>query len=121
MQVVAVAMGQPKHALHYCGSLAPSVNCLTQEDAQPYFAYGLTQAGVMEVMSPKVMMEGMKASAEGFLPQAPIGDPRMMPGSFIIDRQGIVRWAFYGRDVSEHPEIAAILAAAQALNEATEP
>lgn len=110
-----MAMGEPKHAQHYCGKLSPSVNCLTQEDAAPYFAYGLSQAGMKELMGLKTIRAGMDAAAEGFLPQQPIGDPRMMPGSFLVDRDGIVRWTYYGTDVSDHPQVAEIVATAREM------
>jgi hypothetical protein len=115
LQVVAVAMGQPKHAAHYCGKLAPSVACLSHETANPYFAYGLSQAGMKELMSFNVAKAGMDATREGFMPGQIIGDPRMMPGSFLVDKNGIVQWAYYGNDVSDHPSIVMILEQARRI------
>jgi peroxiredoxin len=109
LQVVAVAMGQPKHAAQFCGSLAPSLRCLAHEDAAPYYAYGLSQANMGQLMGINVVKEGMEAATQGFVPGQVIGDPRMMPGTFIVDTQGIIVWRYYGKDVSDHPTNAELL------------
>jgi hypothetical protein len=105
LNVVVVAMGEPKHAERYCGSLAPSLSCLIQEGIDHYKTYGLQDAGFFELVSVNVLKNGFKASQAGFLPGQPVGDVKMMPGSFIVDKQGIIRYAYYGKDVSDHPEI----------------
>ncbi len=38
-----------------------------------------------------------------------------MPGTFIIDRDGIVRYARYHRDVSDHPPMDELLAALRSI------
>lgn len=115
LQVVALAMGQPKHAAHYCGRLAPSLRCLTQETSAPYIEYGLTQAGLGQFFTPTVLIKGLGAAAEGFVPKKVFGDIRMLPGSFLVDRAGVVRWAHYAQDVSDHPRIDAIIEASQGI------
>ncbi|MBC8099916.1 MAG: hypothetical protein H7Y11_10775, partial [Armatimonadetes bacterium] len=36
LQVVAVGIGEPKHATRYCGTLAPGIDCLTRTDTDLY-------------------------------------------------------------------------------------
>lgn len=103
--MVVVAMGEVKHAERYCGSLAPSVSCLVQEGTKHYRTYGLEDAGFRELVSLNALKNGFKASKDGFLPGEPVGDVRMMPGSFIVDKRGIIRYVYYGKDVSDHPEV----------------
>jgi hypothetical protein len=43
LQNLGIAMGPPKHVELYCGKLAPSMTCLTDETTLPYQTYGLQQ------------------------------------------------------------------------------
>lgn len=115
MQVVTVAMGEVKHATRYCGSLAPSVECLVHEDAAPYYAYGLRQGGVKELMSFDVVKAGMRATSKGFLGGQPVGDARMMPGMFVVDQNGILQYTYYSQHVGDHPAIEDLVAAGNAV------
>jgi peroxiredoxin len=115
LHIHAVAMGEPKHAARYCGELAPSLSCLVNETSAPYNAYGLQQAGLGEFFNANVAKNGQKALQNGATVGQIIGDPRMMPGNFLIDQRGVVQWAHYSKDVSDHPTISEIIAAASTI------
>jgi hypothetical protein len=51
----------------------------------------------------------------GLIPEAPTGDVRMLPGTFIVDRQGRVQFAHYSKHAGDHPEISTLLKATAAL------
>ncbi len=106
-------MGEPKHAAHYCGKLAPSVRCLAHTTPDPYFAYGVGRASMLEMATPRVFAAGMEAVRKGHMVGQVIGDPRMKPGSFIVDQEGRVQWTYYAADISDHPTIESILVAAE--------
>jgi hypothetical protein len=82
LQIVAVAMGQPKHNWQFCGSLASSIMCVTHETTEPYLAYGLTQGKIGQFASVQVAANGMKAAMQGHHGGVVYGDVRMMPGTF---------------------------------------
>jgi hypothetical protein len=105
-------MGETKHSQRYCGQLAPSVNCLVHENAAPYYAYGLQQGGIKELMSLEVIKAGFRAAQSGFVPDKVVGDARMMPGTFIVNTQGIIEFAFYSTHAGEHAKFDDILAIA---------
>jgi peroxiredoxin len=115
LTVRAVAQGEPKHNERYCGTLAPSVTCLSEDGTSAYTTWGLKQGGLIEFLSPAVLAGGMRAAAAGHKPGTPIGDVRMMPGTFIVDGDGIVRYAYYSKDAADHPPMADLLGAAAAL------
>lgn len=117
LQVVAVAMGEPKHSERYCKSIAPSVRCLVKKDTEAYKAYGLEQAGLRELLSLNVFTQGLKAATSGHTGGAPIGDVRMMPGTFLVDRQGIVRYTYYSADIADHPSFEELLKQASLIAE----
>ncbi len=103
-------MGEPKHAERYCGKLAPSVDCLTDETTAPYLTYGLSRGGAKELMSFDVAKAAVRAMARGNVQGKTIGDAQMMPGTFVIDRQGIIRYSYYSAHAGDHPPISALLA-----------
>ena len=115
LQVIGVAMGQPKHADRYCGNLAPSMQCFTDETTHPYETYGLQQGKLGELMSPAVVASSVRALARGSSQGKIIGDAKMLPGTFIVDQQGIIRYAYYSKHAGDHPDTAELIAAAHTL------
>jgi hypothetical protein len=112
LQLVAVAIGEPKHIKRYCRSLAPSLTCFAQNETEASRGYGLKQATFNQVVSLDVLKAGVRAFSKGAVGGPIIGDPRMLSGTFIIDRNGVVTYGYYSRDVSDHPSIEALIAAA---------
>jgi hypothetical protein len=108
-------MGQPKHAERYCGNLAPSMTCLTDETTLPYQAYGLQQGKLTELISPSVVAASVRALARGSSHGKTIGDAKMLPGTFIVDQQGIIRYTYYSKHAGDHPDIADLITAANTL------
>lgn len=115
LAMVAIAQGKPRHAERYCGALAPGVECLTDESTQPYSAYGLQRGSIGELASFQVAKATLRALAKGARVGKTIGDPTMMPGMFLIDQQGRIRYAYYSQHAGDHPRIDNILAVARAL------
>jgi peroxiredoxin len=114
LQVVAVGLAQPRHARRYCGRLAPSVQCLSNEAQDLYRAYGLARGGLMQLAGPRVVVASLRTQARGYVWDGQVvGDPTMLPGTFVIDRQGRVRYAYYCRHSGDHPALGEVLAAAR--------
>lgn len=115
---MAVGIGEPKHAVHYCGRLSPSLNCLTDTGTEAYSQYGLREGEITQLLNTNVIMSATRAFARGHIGGMPTGNTRMLPGTFIIDRQGIIRYAYYGRDAADHPVIHDLVIAARAVRSA---
>lgn len=110
-RVAAVTMGGPEEASAFCGPRAPGVLCLADPERHAYRAYGLGMAGAAEVFSPQVIVGGVQAAMEGHSQGATMGEPRQMPGLFVIGKGGALLLAHYSRTVADHGEPAAIRAA----------
>jgi len=115
LEVVAVAMGDPKHAARYCPQLAPSATCLSDSTVEVYNVYGLKRAGLKEFASLDMLVKGARATIQGYFPGEVTADPTMLPGTFIVDNAGIVRYAYYSKHPGDHPDIDALIHAAQAV------
>lgn len=111
VQAIAIGMGQPGDAQSFCRARAPHVTCLADPSKAAYAAYGLTRGKVLEVMGPEAAVSAARAALKGFRPGMPVGDPWMMPGTFAIDTEGIVRAVHYARHSGEHPDLTRMRAA----------
>ena len=115
LRLVAIGLGQPKHARHFCGKLAPSADCYTNNSTAVYKTYGLQQAGMNQLLNPGLLKSSVRAMFRGHRQGAATGDVKMLPGTFIVDREGIVQFAHYSNHPGDHPEIAQITRAAAKL------
>ena len=111
LRLQAIGLGEPKHARHFCGKLAPHITCHVDQDKKAYATYGLRQAGLTEMMNPAMYLASARAIASGQVQGEATGDTWMLPGTFIIDGEGIVQYAYYSRHAGDHPEISEMLKA----------
>lgn len=111
LQLLAIGLGQPKHAERYCGKLAPHVTCFSDTVNDGYYAWGLRQGTMAELAAQG--MNVLKASAKvllaGHMQGAATGDINMLPGTFIIDRDGVVQYAYYSKYAGDDPSIETLL------------
>jgi hypothetical protein len=82
-----------------------------------YKAFSLGRGSIASIASPGVLLRGMRTMAQGFSLGMPHGDVLQMPGVFMIDRQGYIRYSFYAKDVSDHPAIEDLLALKSIIDE----
>jgi hypothetical protein len=62
------------------------------------------------MVSPAVLLKGLKALSQGHTPSLPQGDVMQLSGVFLIDTAGNIRYAHYSKDPSDHPSIETLLA-----------
>lgn len=115
VRVVTIGIGQPKHAERYCTKLAPHLTCLSTPRSEDYYEYGLYPAGISQFVSTNVLSSLAGGLLRGNVGGMPSGDVRLPPGTFIVDGAGKIRYAFYGKDIAEHPAISELLEQASAL------
>lgn len=118
-QLLALGLGEPKHAARYCGKLAPHLTCFADTVNDGYYAWGLRQGTMSEfaAQSFNVLKASAKAMLDGQMQGAATGDAQMLPGTFIIDRDGIVRYAYYSKYAGDDPTIESLIQQAVALRQ----
>jgi hypothetical protein len=118
LKLLAVGLGEPKHAERYCGKLAPSLTCYASTSNDPYTAWGLRRGTVGEFLGTGLRLMGatLKAMRNGQSQGETTGDVQMLPGTFIVDQAGIIRYAYYSAYAGDDPEISVLLEAARKLN-----
>jgi peroxiredoxin len=116
-QLLALGLGEPKHAERYCGKLAPHLTCFADTVNDGYYAWGLRQGTMAEMRAQgfNILKASAKAMLDGQMQGSNTGDAHMLPGTFIIDRIGIVRYAYYSKYAGDDPPIDTLLEQAKML------
>ena len=93
-EVLAVTMGTPEQAAAFRAKLDAPFPMLADAGREAYRAFGLKRGSVNQVLGPKTWLPLTKATFRAGVGK-PVGDVWQMPGTFVVDRQGIVRLAHY--------------------------
>jgi peroxiredoxin len=104
-------MGTPSQTAELCRRRQVSFPCLSDPKLAAYKAYGLKRGSAGQVMGPAVMAKAFAATLRGNWGVQVGQDVFQMPGTFVIDRTGIIRYCHRNRDASDHPSIDSILSA----------
>ena len=62
------------------------------------------------MVSPSALKAGARAASRGHTQGKSTGDVARMTGSFIVDEDGVVRYAYYGENAGDHVDIDTMLA-----------
>lgn len=108
LDLLAVFQSPRESILEYAGSELRPFAILPDPERGLYRAYGVegSWGGFLKAG----LQVGKLAAAlkEGFLPGRMEGEVNMVPADFLIDEEGRIAVAYYGRDISDHLEVAAI-------------
>ncbi len=99
---VGITMGTPEQTAAFGEKLAVPFTLLADLEQVAYRAFGLGKGSVSQVMGPRTwlpLMRGMIRGGQG----KPTGDIWQMPGTFIVDQQGIIRLAHYPALQTDRP------------------
>jgi len=107
LRIVNIGLGRPEHAERYCGKLAPNLTCFAATDNEPYYAYGLRQSTTGELLKTGIGLLRATATAmrAGHSQSKSTGDVAMMPGTFIVDEAGVLRYCYYSQYAGDDPSI----------------
>ena len=78
-----------------------------------YSEFSLKKASTLSFFSPKLLLKGFGAMAEGYKLSTPKGDPKQLGGEVLIDKKGHIRWFYQSKDPSDNPPVELILKAAE--------
>jgi len=84
---------------------------LGDPDRQAFRAYGLGRLPWHRVFTPKTLFMYLGFMLRGRWPQPPGQDVRQQGGDFVVDGDGIVRFAFSGRSSDDRPPAADLVRA----------
>ena len=108
--VILVGLGTAEQAEKFRAELSLSFPVICDPQKKLYSLYGLGRGTVRTMASATVLIKGLRAMYQGHTPGIPRGDVMQMPGVFLIDTDGTIRYAYYSKDVSDHPPVDTLLA-----------
>jgi len=112
---VAVSPAGGEATAAVCGMLGVPFTCLGDPSGKAYDAFGLGRAGLSQMVSLRILWQSVRSLVRGNRPSRPQGDISRLPGAFVIDRGGVVRWARRGHDAADHAGAAELLVALDKL------
>lgn len=112
--IVAVGVGSVQDAADLKAWLKLPYTVLADPEQAGYQAYGLGRGSVMQLASPKVFAAGLKAMTQGNKQVKATGDPKQLPGTFVVDQHGMVRHAHPATHAGDLASVASLLAAIDA-------
>ena len=114
VRVAAITLGTPEQTAPFCAERAPGIECLCDPQAVAYRAFGLARANLFQMLGPAVWGKGLQVIRQGHTQGRTVGDPRQMPGTFMVDTQGRIVFAHYSAHVGDYPAEEALLRAVRA-------
>lgn len=94
---------------HTAGEKSP-FPMLSDKNKSIYKAYGVTESSlsgaVRLLLHPRLIFDALRKKGKTIEIDA---DPKLMPASFLIDPEGLVQLAYYGKHYGDHPTIESVL------------
>ena len=114
--VVLIGLGSPEQASGFCSHRSIPFACLTSPDRSAHRAYGLRRGTYDQVSGPRVWLPWLRNQlGERHQGRFGQGDVAQLPGTFVVDREGIVRFAHRGRRSNDVPSNDQVLRALEDL------
>ncbi|MCP3951334.1 MAG: redoxin domain-containing protein [Desulfobacterales bacterium] len=108
--VVLVGLGSVAETAAFKERFSVPFTMIADPEKCLFGAFRLKQASVGSLLSAKMVVKGVGALARGHTMGVPRGDVRQLPGVFIIDTAGIIRFGHYAASPADHPQPEALLA-----------
>jgi peroxiredoxin len=103
--IVLIGQGAPSDAAEFTERMAQPFECLVDPDLSAYKAFGLGTARLGQVFGPPVALPFLRDNLrrETFQRGLHGGKFMQMPGTFVIDTQGVVQLAHRNRHIADTP------------------
>ncbi|HLI48391.1 MAG TPA: peroxiredoxin-like family protein [Chthonomonas sp.] len=117
VQVALITIGLPERTQTFCQQqrLETPFICLSDPTKEAYRAFALGRAALTQFTTGHVISSAFRAMLHKQFSLLPQGDPFQMPGVFLVDGQGTIRYAHYYNDIADNPTIAELQEAVSQL------
>ena len=100
--IAVVTMGSPEQTAAFRHRNRLPFICLADPEREAYEAFGVPRGTTGQVVGPAVWGGGLKALLRAGVGK-PVGDVMQLHGSFVIDTDGIVRYAHLPKHSADRP------------------
>ena len=105
--MLLVYQGTAEEGTDFFARFWPAARAIADPDFALYRAFGIERGGGAQLLSPGVIACGIRATLKGNFNGRPQGDPRQMPGLFLVAGTRIL-WHHDYRHAGDHPDFATI-------------
>ena len=109
-RVVLVGLGTPEETAAFRAQFHVPFSMIADPHKRLFRAFHLKQVSLSGLLSVGMAAKGLSAMARGHGIGIPKGDVRQLPGVFIIDSGGRIRFSHYAKDPADHPDPDELLA-----------
>jgi peroxiredoxin len=102
-RIVLVGLGTVEETAAFKAQFHVPFPMIADPEKRLFKAFQLKQATPKALLSVGMAMKGLAALAKGHGIGIPKGDVRQLPGVFIIDRDGRIRFSHFAKDPADHP------------------
>lgn len=103
-QVVLVGLGTPEETADFKKQFQVPFPMVSDWEKRLFRDFDLKQMAPSSMLSVGLAVKGFMTLAKGHRMGIPKGDVLQLPGVFIIDTAGRIRYSHYARDPSDHPD-----------------
>ena len=107
--VVLVGLGSVEETAAFKKRFEVPFSMIADPDKRLFRSFRLKQASVGALFSAKMVVKGVRTLARGHGMGIPQGDVRQLPGVFIIDTAGRIRFSHHAASPADHPQPEALL------------
>lgn len=108
-RVALVGLGTSEETAAFKAQFKVPFAMIADPQKQLFKAFQLRRASTMALLSIGTAVKGVAAMARGHRPGLPKGDVRQLPGVFIIDTAGRIRFSHFARHPADHPDAAVLI------------
>ena len=108
-RVVLVGLGTPEESAAFKERFEVPFPLIADPEKKVFGAFRLKQASFGSLLTPAMAARGITAMFKGHLMGAAVGDVRQLPGVFIIDTTGRIRFSHHAAHAADHPDAAVLL------------
>jgi len=102
MEMIAVFQSTPASVEEWLTESRPPIRVIADEDMRLYQTYGV-ETSVWAAIRPEPQLRMLQARRQGIVRQAPPEGPRTrVPADFLIEQDGTLRDAYYGKHIADH-------------------
>lgn len=114
-RVVLVGLGTREETAQFKARFDVPFDMIADPEKELFKAFDLKQASTGNLLSVGMAVKGVSAILRGHGIGVPKGDARQLPGVFIIDSEGQIRYRYYAEGPADHPEPEALFDVLQSI------
>ncbi|HGY92391.1 MAG TPA: hypothetical protein ENK43_14575 [Planctomycetes bacterium] len=92
VRLLFVASSTAEESHEFFSQVWPEARAVADPEKRLYEAFGLSRASWGQILGPRVVLKGILSLFKGHGIGNPVGDPRVLSGFFLLDRDGRIVW-----------------------------